>query len=160
MAKKEEKTNVQRLLTQKKIEYVTHEYEADSETTGEEIAASLGEDAAKVFKTLVTIGKTGIHYVFMVPVCGELDLKKAAKAVGEKNIEMIKAKDLLPLTGYVHGGCSPIGMKKQFPTLIDDTAENYDTICFSGGRIGIQVELPLADLRRVVPVKAAPLTVS
>lgn len=158
MAKKEDKTNVQRLLAQKKIEFVTHEYEATAETTGGEIAASLGEDPAKVFKTLVTVGKTGNHYVFMLPVDGELDLKKAAKAVGEKNIEMIRAKDLLPLTGYVHGGCSPIGMKKQFRTVIDSTAETFDTICFSGGRIGIQVELPLGALRSIVPVESAELT--
>ena len=159
MAKKEDKTNVQRLLTQKKIEYVTHEYEADSETTGEEIAASLGEDAAKVFKTLVTIGKTGNHYVFMVPVCGELDLKKAAKAVGEKNIEMIKAKDLLPLTGYVHGGCSPLGMKKAFPTFFDRSAEDKPLFCVSAGKRGAQVELEPRALASLVGAAFVPLTV-
>jgi len=110
----------------------------------------LGEDANRVFKTLVTVGKTGNHYVFLVPVNKELNLKKAAKAVNEKKIEMIKSKELLPLTGYIHGGCSPIGMKKFFKTTIHSTAENYDTIMFSAGKIGYQVETSLNSLKKVI----------
>ena len=108
----------------------------------------------------MTVGKTGEHYVFMVPVAEELDLKKAAKASGEKSIDMISQKELLPLTGYVHGGCSPIGMKKQFKTFIHETAESFDRIIFSAGKIGYQVELPLESLRKVVPVRSADLTVT
>lgn len=156
----EEKTNVQRLLDRKKIEYVYHSYADTPSTNGVEIARLLGEDEAKVFKTLVTVGKTGEHYVFMVPVAEELDLKKAAKASGEKSIDMISQKELLPLTGYVHGGCSPIGMKKQFKTFIHETAESFDRIIFSAGKIGYQVELPLESLRKVVPVRSADLTVT
>lgn len=115
----------------------------------------LGQEPDKVFKTLVTQGKSKNYYVFMVPVAEELDLKKAAKAVGEKSIEMIKSKDLLPLTGYVHGGCSPIGMKKFFRTTIHETAPLYDTIFFSGGRIGFQIELPFTDLEKVIRVECA-----
>ena len=117
-----------------------------------EVADYLGQDVNKVFKTLVTTGKSKNHYVFMIPVAEELELKKAAKAVGEKSIEMLKSKDLLGLTGYVHGGCSPIGMKKNFKTTIHYTAENYDTIMFSGGKIGFQLELKLEDLRKVINV--------
>ena len=120
--------------------------------TGEEIAGILGEDPAKVFKTLVTQGKSGAYYVFVVPVREELNLKKAAKASGEKAVSMIKQKELLPLTGYVHGGCSPIGMKKFFTTIVHSTAENFDTILFSGGRIGLQVELSLDSLKKVIPL--------
>ena len=116
--KKDTKTNVMRVLDGKKISYTAHEYEPDATMTGEEIAGILGEEPEKVFKTLVTQGKSGAYYVFVVPVKAELDLKKAAKASGEKAISMIKQKELLPLTGYVHGGCSPIGMKKQFATHI------------------------------------------
>ena len=115
--KKEEKTNVMRVLDQKKLPYKSHSYEPDASMSGVEIAALLGEDPDKVFKTLVTRGKSGQHYVFVVPVGEELELKKAAAASGEKSIALIPQKELLPLTGYVHGGCSPIGMKKPFPTL-------------------------------------------
>lgn len=108
-----------------------------------------------MFKTLVTRGKTGSYYVFMVPVAEELDLKKAAKAVGEKSIEMIKSKELLPLTGYIHGGCSPIGMKKFFRTTIHETADKYETIFFSGGRIGFQIEMPYADLAKAIRIETA-----
>ena len=118
MAKDKDKTNVMRVLDSKKIEYKSHTYEADATLTGEQIAGILGEDVSHVFKTLVTVGKTGEHYVFVIPVSEELDLKKAAKAAGEKSIDMIKQKELLPLTGYVHGGCSPVSMKKQFKSLI------------------------------------------
>ena len=145
----EEKTNVQRLLDQKKIEYVYHSYADTPSTNGVEIARLLGEDEAKVFKTLVTVGKTGEHYVFMVPVAEELDLKKAAKASGEKSIDMISQKELLPLTGYVHGGCSPIGMKKLFKTFIHETAKNYKTIFVSAGRVGCQIEIAPDDLMKV-----------
>lgn len=112
MKKEEEKTNVMRILDQKKVKYTPHSYDPEQAVSGVEVAAVLRQDAERVFKTLVTTGKTGTHYVFVIPVAEELDLKKAAKAVGEKSIEMLKSKDLLPLTGYIHGGCSPIGMKK------------------------------------------------
>ena len=142
----EEKTNVMRVLDGKKIAYVSHPYEPDQTLTGEEIAGILGEDVSHVFKTLVTQGKTGQYYVFVVPVAAELDLKKAAKAAGEKSIAMIKQKDLLPLTGYIHGGCSPVGMKKQFPTFIHETAQNLEKIYVSAGKVGFQVELDPKEL--------------
>jgi len=146
----EDKTNVMRILDQKKIEYKEHTYLNTGAIGGQEVAEALGEDANRVFKTLVTVGKTGNHYVFLVPVKKELNLKKAAKAVNEKKIEMIKSKELLPLTGYIHGGCSPIGMKKFFKTTIHSTAENYDTIMFSAGKIGYQVETSLNSLKKVI----------
>ena len=120
-----------------------------------EIASMLGQNAEQVFKTLVTVGRTGEHYVFMIPVADELDLKKAAKAVGEKSVEMVKSKELLGLTGYIHGGCSPIGMKKFFRTTVHETAVLYDTIIFSGGKIGYQIELPLSDLEKVITLQTA-----
>ncbi len=146
MQKKDDKTNVMRLLDGKKIPYVSHTYEPDSSLSGEDIARILGEEPEKVFKTLVTQGKTGAYYVFALPVQSELDLKKAAKAAGEKSISMIKQKELLPLTGYVHGGCSPIGMKKHFPTFIHETALLYEKIFVSAGRVGCQIELNPNDL--------------
>lgn len=146
----EDKTNVMRILDQKKIEYKEHTYLNTGAIGGQEVAEALGEDANRVFKTLVTVGKTGNHYVFLVPVNKELNLKKGAKAVGEKKIEMIKSKELLPLTGYIHGGCSPIGMKKFFKTTIHSTAQNYDTIMFSAGKIGYQVETSLNSLKKVI----------
>ena len=149
--KKQEKTNVMRLLDQKKIPYVIHDYSDSGVIAGEDVAKTLGENPDEVFKTLVTVGKTKQYYVFLVPVCKELNLKKAAKAVGEKSIEMIKSKELLPLTGYIHGGCSPIGMKKLFQTIIHMSAEEFDTIIFSGGKIGYQVEVSLENLRKVIP---------
>ncbi len=151
----EEKTNVQRFLDMKKIEYVYHSYADNPSTNGVEIARILGEDERKVFKTLVTVGKSKEHYVFMIPVAEELDLKKAAAAVGEKALEMLKSKELLPLTGYVHGGCSPIGMKKQFRTVIHETAADFPTIMFSAGKIGYQVECSLEGLRKAVPAELA-----
>ena len=144
--KKEEKTNVMRVLDGKKISYKSHTYEPDAAMSGEEIAGILGEDPGMVFKTLVTQGKSGAYYVFVVPVGEELDLKKAAKASGEKSVSMIKQKELLPLTGYVHGGCSPIGMKKQFPTFIHETATQSDRIFVSAGRVGYQIELKPQEL--------------
>ena len=140
--KKNEKTNVMRVLDQKKVSYVSHSYVDTDAISGVEVAKVLNQDPNQVFKTLVTIGASKKYYVYLVPVHKELDLKKAAKAVGEKSIVMLPAKDLLPLTGYIHGGCSPIGMKKQFQTTIDHTAANFDTIVFSAGKIGYQVELP------------------
>jgi len=156
---KQEKTNVMRTLERLKIPYQEHFYGDTEAISGVEVAAALGEDPARTFKTLVTVGKSKTHYVFMVPVAEELDLKKAAAAVGEKAIEMIKSKELLPLTGYIHGGCSPIGMKKQFRTVIHDTAPSFDTILFSAGKIGYQVECALEGLRKAIPVECADLIV-
>lgn len=153
MGKSSDKTNVMRILDQKKIPYVSHNYLQTGAIGGEEVARAMGEDPDKVFKTLVTVGKSGANYVFVIPVNRELDLKKAAKSVGEKSIEMIRSKELLPLTGYIHGGCSPIGMKKQFVTTVDSKAEQYDRILLSGGKIGYQVELAPEDLKRVIPVR-------
>lgn len=147
--KNNDKTNVMRVLDAKKILYTSHTYEPDASMSGGEIAAMLGEDADKVFKTLVTQGKSGQYYVFVVPVRRELDLKKAAKAAGEKSVSMIRQKELLPLTGYVHGGCSPVGMKKQFPTFIHETAKAYEKMFVSAGRVGFQIELSPCDLAAV-----------
>ena len=147
--KNNDKTNVMRFLDSKKIAYTAHTYEQDPTMTGAEIAQILGEDADKVFKTLVTQAKSGQYYVFVVPVKEELDLKKAARASGEKAIAMIKQKDLLPLTGYVHGGCSPVGMKKQFPTFIHESAQDLDKIFVSAGKLGRQIELSPQDLAEV-----------
>lgn len=155
-----DKTNAIRILDKKKLNYTLHDYTNTDAISGTEIAIVLNEDPQKVFKTLVTVGKSGEHYVFMVPVEKELDLKKAAKAVGEKSIEMIKSKELLPLTGYIHGGCSPIGMKKLFKTFIDSTALNFENVYFSAGKIGLQIETSLENLIKVVPVITAEITVT
>ena len=152
------KTNAMRELDAAHIAYVHRSVELAQAVSGLEVARLMGCDPDRTFKTLVTQGKSGEHYVFMVPVACELDLKRAAAAVGEKAIAMVRARELLPLTGYVHGGCSPIGMKKQFSTTIDETAQLYDTIAFSAGRIGHQLELPAADLARVVPLAYADIT--
>lgn len=146
----EVKTNVMRILERQKIAYNHYCYEGTGAVSGIEVAAALGEDADRVFKTLVTVSRSRRYYVFMIPVAAELNLKKAAAAVGEKDVEMLKQKDLLPLTGYVHGGCSPIGMKKQFPTVVHSSAENYATIIYSAGKVGYQVETSLAGLRKVI----------
>ena len=153
-----DKTNVMRLLEQKKVAYWHYTYESEGAITGLEVAEKLGQDPAQVFKTLVTTGRSGAHSVFVIPVGAGLDLKKAAKAVGEKSLEMLKQKELLPLTGYIHGGCSPIGMKKPFRTTIDSTAEQFDSIIFSGGRIGLQVQVSLPDLARLVRFQLADIT--
>ena len=155
----EEKTNVMRVLDKKKIKYNQYCYAETGETNGEKVAELLGQDKNRVFKTLVTIGKTGTNYVFVIPVNQELDLKKAAKAVGEKSIDMLKAKDLLPLTGYIHGGCSPIGMKKFFRTTLHMTAQEFDTIFFSAGKVGYQVEVAPDDLAKVIRFGYADLIV-
>lgn len=153
MGKKDDKTNVMRVLDQKKIEYEAVSLEGAEGLSGEEIAAKLGENPEQAFKTLVTVGKSGEHYVFVIPVGSELDLKKAANTVNEKAVEMIKQKELLPLTGYVHGGCSPIGMKKFFRTVIDETALLFDSIYFSAGRIGCQVKVATSDIENVISVE-------
>lgn len=153
------KTNAVRELEAAGVPFEFHTFETDGSLSGVEVAMLLGEDPDHVFKTLVTVGKSGEHYVFMIPVAQELDLKKAARAVGEKSIAMIKSRELLPLTGYIHGGCSPLGMKKLFTTSIDETAILFDTIIFSAGRIGAQIETSLAGLQQVIPVQAVDLVV-
>ena len=156
--KAEEKTNVMRVLEQKKVPYKGHCYVDTDAVSGVEVAEVLGQDPAHVFKTLVTMGKTKQNYVFVIPVARELDLKKAAKAVGEKSIEMIPQARLLPLTGYVHGGCSPVGMKKPFPTVLDGSVEGLDAIVVSAGKIGAQVELAPAALCALVGGTFAPVS--
>ena len=158
MSKHEEKTNVMRVLDSKKVKYTSHCYIDTPTTNGEEVAKILGQNPADVFKTLVTISKSGTNYVFVIPVAKELDLKKAAKAAGEKSIEMLKSKELLPLTGYVHGGCSPIGMKKPFKTFIDKSADEREVIIFSAGKIGYQVELTLTELSKAINYSLEDLT--
>ena len=156
MAKeKTEKTNVMRLLEQKGIPYTPHDYRASGAVGGTEVAAALDEDPARVFKTLVTQGASGGHYVFVIPVAEELDLKKAAKAVGEKSIAMLPQKELLPLTGYIHGGCSPIGMKKPFPTVLHQSAAERESIYVSAGKVGFQMEVAPADLQKMLPMRLA-----
>ncbi len=150
------KTNVMRILDQKKINYIVHTYR--NAISGIEVADTLHESYDKVFKTLVTVSNTNINYVFVVPVNKELDLKKAAKVVGEKSIEMLKSSNLLPLTGYIHGGCSPIGMKKQFKTIIDISASNKDKIYISAGKIGYQIEIELKELQKVINFKLEDIT--
>ena len=156
----DEKTNVMRLLTQKKIKFESYHLDITEALSGVEMAVMLKQNPAQVFKTLVTVGKSKTNYVFVIPVAGELDLKKAAKSVGEKSIEMIKSKELLPLTGYVHGGCSPIGMKKNFKTTIHHTAKDFDSIIFSAGKIGYQVQVNVHDLEKVIRVGYDDLVVS
>lgn len=153
-----EKTNAIRMLDRQKAEYQVHTYDGGA-LSGVEVAAVLQQQPAWVFKTLVTVGKSGGHYVFMIPVAEELDLKKAAKSVGEKSVAMLPQKELLPLTGYIHGGCSPIGMKKQLPTVVHQTAADFDRIFFSAGKIGMQIETAPAVLERAVRLTYADVTV-
>ncbi len=141
MSTHNDKTNVMRILDGKKVPYTAHTYKPDASMSGVEIAALLGEEPDKVFKTLVTAGRSGQHYVFVIPVAEDLNLKKAAAASGEKAIAMIKQKELLPLTGYIHGGCSPIGMKKPFPTWIHESALGQETVFVSAGKVGFQIEI-------------------
>ena len=155
MKNKTEKTNVMRLLDQQEVSYIPHSYDNSQAYSGVEVANMIGEDINKVFKTLVTQGASKQYYVFVIPVAGSLNLKKAATAAHEKSIVMIPQKELLPLTGYVHGGCSPIGMKKPFPTFIDETAVLNDTIIFSAGKIGYQVETGLEELKKVLDYQLA-----
>ena len=158
MAKqKEEKTNVMRVLEQKNIPYTPHAYDPDAGLDGVSVARQLGQDPETVFKTLVARGASGGVYVFDIPVGDSLDLKKAAKAVGEKSIAMVAQKELLPLTGYVHGGCSPVGMKKRFPTLFHESCLELETMCVSAGKVGFQVELKPAALIALVGAATADL---
>lgn len=154
------KTNAIRILEKAKVPYTHRCWEqATGQHTGVELAQALGQNPEQVFKTLVTVAKSGEHYVFLVPVAEELDLKKAAAAVGEKAISMCKSKDLLPLTGYIHGGCSPIGMKKLLHTTIHESAQNFPTILCSAGKIGHQLELSLDSLKQVVPFQLGDIIV-
>lgn len=152
-----EKTNVMRILDQKKISYVPHTYDP-SIVEGVVIASTLGEDEKRVFKTLVTVSGTGVNFVFVIPVAETLDLKKAAKTVGMKSISMIKQKELLPLTGYIHGGCSPIGMKKQFRTVIHESARSLDFFYVSAGRVGYQIMVSPEELAKLIRAEFADLT--
>ena len=160
MAKhKEEKTNVMRTLEQKKLPYTAHSYDPDGPIDGVSVAQTLGQPPERVFKTLVTKAASGAYYVFDIPVAENLDLKKAARAVGEKSVAMLPQKELLGLTGYVHGGCSPVGMKKQLPTVFHETALLYDTICVSAGKIGAQVECSPQALIDLLQAKTADVIV-
>ena len=160
MAKdKTEKTNVMRLLEQKKLPYTPHDYLASGAVSGVEVAAALGEPPERVFKTLVTTGASGGHYVFVIPVAETLDLKKAARAAGVKSIAMLPQKKLLPLTGYVHGGCSPVGMSKHFPTYFAEEVILIDTMICSAGKVGYQVEVAPDALIALVDGQVADLTV-
>lgn len=160
MAKhKEEKTNVMRTLEQKKLPYTAHSYDPDGPIDGVSVAQTLGQPAERVFKTLVTRAASGAYYVFDIPVAENLDLKRAARAVGEKSVAMLPQKELLGLTGYVHGGCSPVGMKKQLPTVFHETALLYDTICVSAGKIGAQVECSPQALIALLRAKTADVIV-
>ena len=156
-ARMSNKTNVMRILDKQQIKYQIHDYTKTAAISGIDVALVLQQPYEKVFKTLVTVGKSNEHYVFVIPVAQELDLKKAAKSVNEKAIEMIKSKDLLSLTGYVHGGCSPIGMKKLFKTVIDESVLTLETFCFSGGKIGMQVETKPEELKKVLNFEIADL---
>lgn len=160
MAKKEEKTNVMRTLEQKKIPYTAFSYDPNGPIDGVSVAAALGQDPAAVFKTLVTKGVSGAYYVFDIPVAENLDLKKAAKAVGEKSVAMLPQKELLPLTGYVHGGCSPVGMKKQFPTVFHQSVNALEQVAVSAGKIGHQVRVPVEPLLALLRAKTADVVVS
>ena len=157
MKKAEDKTNALRLLDAQGISHQTHLYDPDA-ADGEAVARLLGQPPERVFKTLVTVAASRKNYVFVVPVNCTLHLKKAAAAVGEKSIAMLPQKELLPLTGYIHGGCSPLGMKKLFPTRIDETAQLFDTICVSAGRRGCQVEIAPDALCGAVQARYADLT--
>ena len=158
MKKSAEKTNALRMLSRNKLAFTVHDYTESGAVSGPEVARVLGEDPEKVFKTLVTVGKSGGHYVCLVPVERELDLRKAAACFGEKKLDMLPQKELLPLTGYVHGGCSPIGMNKPFRTTVDETVSLFDSILFSGGRRGEMVEVAVEGLRRLVPFGIADVT--
>ena len=148
-----------RILDAAHVDHVIHSVDATGEDTGVDIAHRAGEDPDHVFKTLVTQGKSGEHLVFMIPVACELDLRKAARAAGEKSVAIVRSRELFELTGYVHGGCSPLGMKKPFRTFIDETCILFDTILFSGGRIGTQIEMSFDDLANIIEIEAVDLVV-
>ena len=148
-----------RILDAAHVDHVIHSVDATGEDTGVDIAHRAGEDPDHVFKTLVTQGKSGEHLVFMIPVACELDLRKAARAAGEKSVAMVRSRELFELTGYVLGGCSPLGMKKPFRTFIDETCILFDTILFSGGRIGTQIEMSFDDLANIIEIEAVDLVV-
>lgn len=152
------KTNAIRILDKAKAIYKTHSYVSTNAVSGAEVARALNQNPLQVFKTLVTVAKSKKHYVFLVPVEKELDLKKASLHMNEKSLEMIKQKELFDLTGYIHGGCSPVGMKKFFQTTIDKSAKDFETIIFSAGKIGYQVELSLSELQKVINFTLADIT--
>ena len=149
MGKKEIKTNAMRILDRSQIKYSYQTYVCEEFTDGIQVADMLGLEHRLVYKTLVTTGKTGEHYVFVIPIEAEIDFKKAARAVGEKSLEMLHLKDLTKVTGYVRGGCTAIGMKKQFPTVIQEDAKELEKIYVSGGKLGMQIELSPSDLQKV-----------
>lgn len=154
------KTNAIRILEQKKAAFEVLTYETgETPPSGVEAAKILGRDPARVFKTLVTVGKSGAHYVFIIPAAAELDLKKAAGAAGEKHIAMVRSRELLPLTGYVHGGCSPVGMKKPFPTFLDETAERFPSVIVSAGKIGMHVDIAVSELLKAVALRICDLKI-
>ena len=155
MSKKELKTNAMRMLDRMKIPYEYETYECEDFTDGIETADKLGYDHALVYKTLVTTGKSGEHYVFVIPIEAEIDFKKAAKAVGEKSLEMLHLKNLTKVPGYVRGGCTAIGMKKQFPTVIQKDAEELTQMHVSGGKLGMQLKLAPADLKKAAKAQFA-----
>ncbi len=155
---KKGKTNAMRILEKEKINYQMMSYQADDgKIDGVSVAEKIGREARIVFKTLISQGASKGYYVFVVPVEAELDLKKAANAVGEKKIEMIPVKDITKVSGYIRGGCSPVGMKKLFPTFVDERAQSLETIIVSGGMIGVQIELAVEDLVKVVKAEFADL---
>ncbi len=153
-----EKTNAMRILDRSKIIYKTYSYVDSGAVNGVEVAKALNQNPDLVFKTLVTVAKSKQHYVFMIPVEKELDLKKAAASVNEKSIDMLKSKDLFALTGYVHGGCSPLGMKKTFTTVLDKSAQLNPVIIFSAGKIGYQIETNLGELEKVLKFTLSDIT--
>ena len=158
MAKKISKTNAMRILDSAKIKYEIREYPENGPIAATDVAEFLGQPADRLFKTLVTTDSNHGYYVFCLPGDHELDLKKAARAAGVKKIEMLKQKDLFGLTGYIHGGCSPVGMKKVFPTYVDASALNWESIYVSAGKIGMQMELAPSDLEKILELKFEDLT--
>ena len=159
MGKKELKTNAMRILDREKVSYTYQTYECSEFTDGIHVADQLELPHEQVFKTLVTIGKTGGHYVFVIPIAREIDLKKAARAVHEKSLEMLPLKELTKVTGYVRGGCTSIGMKKPFPTVIQREAQEMEWIYISGGKLGMQLRLSPLDLKKVTSAEFADVTV-
>lgn len=155
---KDTKTNAMRILEQKGIEFKVNLYTCDKFIDAVHVADQLGQEYECSFKTLVAVGKTGAHYVFVLPIAEELDLKKAAKSVGEKSMELIHVKEIFGLTGYIRGGCTPIGMKKQFMTVVDETAQLFDEIIISGGRVGAQIMMNPMELEKVIPCKFVDIT--